>query len=161
MCLKKLREGIMSSNKNAKEELIRKYGAECFIDKLHLRKEEQPRRYKSEGQKKRMKQLTFHHIRMKKDGGRATPENGAILSVENHEWFHQQSSAAQGYMNALFQEYKRQADELRVVFVDEIELPFTIHPITFSVEDRIRYSRAKEKEKTQRLIDEYYDDQEK
>lgn len=28
----------MSSNKRAKEELIRRYGAECFIEKLKLRK---------------------------------------------------------------------------------------------------------------------------
>lgn len=57
------------SNKSAKQELIKRYGAECFIEKLHLRKDLTPRRYKSKGQMKRMKQLTFHHIRMKKDRG--------------------------------------------------------------------------------------------
>ena len=55
------------SNKNAKQELIKKYGAECFIEKLHLRKDDKPRRYTSKGQMKRMKQLTYHHIRMRKD----------------------------------------------------------------------------------------------
>ena len=29
----------MSSNKKAKERLIELYGPECFIDKLHLRKD--------------------------------------------------------------------------------------------------------------------------
>ena len=53
----------MSSNKSVKAELIKRYGAECFIEKLHLRKDKEPRRYKSKGQRKRMKQLTFHHIR--------------------------------------------------------------------------------------------------
>lgn len=57
----------MSSNKKAKEELIRCYGAECFVEKLHLRKDTTPRKYTGKGQMKRMKMLTYHHIKMKKD----------------------------------------------------------------------------------------------
>lgn len=147
----------MSSNKNAKQELIRRYGAECFIEKLHLRQDTTPRRYTSKGQKKRMKQLTYHHIRMKKDGGRATVENGALLSAENHQWFHKQSPQAQGYMNAIFQEYKKQIDECTVVFVDELNLPFEVKTIDFSIDERGKFNRAKEKRKTQKIIDEYYD----
>ena len=69
----------MSSNKKAKEELIRLYGAECFIEKLHLRREEKPRAYSSKGQMQKMKQLTYHHIRMKKNGGKATRENRCFI----------------------------------------------------------------------------------
>lgn len=145
------------SNKNAKQELIRRYGAECFIEKLHLRQDTTPRRYTSKGQKKRMKQLTYHHIRMRKDGGKATVENGALLSAENHQWFHKQSSAAQGCMNAIFQEYKKQADECTVVFVDELELPFEVKVMEFGVDEKEKFNRAKEKRKTQKIIDEYYD----
>lgn len=145
------------SNKSAKQELIRRYGKECFIEKLHLRKDDKPRRYTGKGQMKRMKQLTYHHIRMKKDGGKATVENGALLSVENHQWFHQQSPQAQGYMNALFQEYKRQVDECAVVFVDDLELPFEVKPIEFSIDEKGRFNRAEEKRKTQKIIDEYYE----
>ena len=58
----------MSSNKKVKEELIKRYGAECFIEKLHLRIDSKPRKYTSKGQMQRMKQLTYHHIKMKKDG---------------------------------------------------------------------------------------------
>lgn len=145
------------SNKNAKQELIRRYGAECFIEKLHLRQDTTPRRYTSKGQKKRMKQLTYHHIRMRKDGGKATVENGALLSAENHQWFHKQSSTAQGYMNAIFQEYKKQVDECTVVFVDELELPFEVKVMEFGVDERGKFNRAKEKRKTQKIIDEYYD----
>ena len=32
-------------NKKAKEALIRLYGAECFIEKLHLRQDSKPRVY--------------------------------------------------------------------------------------------------------------------
>jgi hypothetical protein len=148
---------FMSSNKEVKEELIKYYGAECFIEKLHLRKDDTPRKYTSKGQMEKMKQLTYHHIKMKKDGGKATRENGALLSSENHQWFHQQSSTAQGYMNALFQEYKRQVDECRIIFVDELDIPYKINVTEFSVDEKEKYNRAKEKKETQELIDEYYD----
>jgi len=74
----------MSSNKKAREELERLYGKECFIEKLHLRKDTEPRKYTSKGQMKRMKQLTYHHILEKSKGGKATVENGAILNLDNH-----------------------------------------------------------------------------
>ena len=152
----------MSSNKRAKEELIRRYGAECFIEKLKLRKEPK-KHYTGKGQMKRMKQLTYHHIKMKKDGGRATRENGALLSAENHSWFHQQSPQAQGYMNAMFQEYKRQVDECQVVFVDQLDLDFEIKPAVFAIDERgmildepkkEKYNRAKVKEEFRRKVDE-------
>lgn len=65
----------MSDNKRAKEKLIALYGAECFIEKLHLRKDTEPRKYTGKAQMKRMKQLTYHHIREKSKGGKSTVEN--------------------------------------------------------------------------------------
>ena len=148
----------MSSNKRAKEELIRIYGAECFIEKLKLRKDVKPRKYKSKGQMKKMKQLTFHHIKMRKDGGRATVENGALLSAENHAWFHQQSSKDQTQMNAMFQEYKKQYQECEVVFVDNLDLGFEIKTMEFHIDEkelnREKYNRAKEKREFQKQVDE-------
>lgn len=113
------------SNKRAKERLIQLYGAECFIEKLHLRKDTEPRKYTSKGQKKRMKQLTYHHIREKSNGGQATVENGALLSEENHIWFNKQSKEAQKQMNELFQRYKASI-ECEVEFVDELDTGFSI-----------------------------------
>ena len=148
----------MSSNKRAKEELIRIYGAECFIEKLKLRKDVKPTRYKSKGQMKKMKQLTFHHIKMRKDGGRATVENGALLSAENHAWFHQQSSKDQTQMNAMFQEYKKQYQECEVVFVDDLDLGFEIKAMEFCIDEKEqkkdKYNRAKEKREFQKRVDE-------
>jgi hypothetical protein len=74
----------MSTNKIARKKLEKLYGAECFIEKLHLRIDTEPRKYKSKGQMKRMKQLSYHHILEKSRGGKTTVANGAILSVENH-----------------------------------------------------------------------------
>ena len=151
----------MSSNKRAKEELIRRYGAECFIEKLKLRTDVEPKRYKGKGQMKRMKQLTYHHIRMKKDGGKATVENGALLSAENHAWFHKQSPQGQAIMNEMFQEYKRQYQECQIVFVDELELPFEVKTMEFHIDERelkrTKYNRAKEKREFQRRVDEELD----
>lgn len=150
-----------NSNKRAKEELIRRYGAECFIEKLKLRKDIEPRKYKGKGQMKKMKQLTYHHIRMKKDGGRATVENGALLSAENHAWFHKQNSQDQAIMNAMFQEYKKQYQECQVVFVDKLNLGFEIKAMEFSIgekeQKKEKYNRAKEKREFQRRVDEELD----
>lgn len=96
----------MSKNKSVREQMIKIYGAECFIDKLHLRKEKTKRRYTSKGELKRMQQLTYHHIKMKKDQGETTIENGALLSADNHAWFHKQSPEKQAEMNKAFQDYK-------------------------------------------------------
>lgn len=151
----------MSSNKKIKEELIRRYGAECFIEKLKLRKDNTPRRYKGKGQMKRMKQLTYHHIKMKKDGGRATVENGALLSAENHAWFHKQNPQDQATMNALFQEYKKQYQECEVVFVDDLKLDFEIKAMEFHIDEREqkkeKYNRAREKREFQKRVDEELD----
>lgn len=66
-----IRKGVqlMSSkgNKKAKEALIRLYGAECFIEKLHLRQDTEPRKYTGKAQYKRMKELSYHHILEKKN----------------------------------------------------------------------------------------------
>lgn len=98
---------MSKSNRSAKQALIRLYGRECFIDKLKLRPDTDKVHYTGKAQYHRMKQLTYHHIQEKRNGGKATVENGAILSVENHEWFNKQSPEKQKEMNAKFQEYKR------------------------------------------------------
>jgi hypothetical protein len=94
----------MSSNRNVKRRLVQLFGKECFIDKLQLR--EECKSYTGKSQKKKMKQLTYHHIVEKKDGGQATVENGAVLSEENHIWFNKQSKVKQNEINNKFQEYK-------------------------------------------------------
>lgn len=101
------------SNKGAKQRLIKLYGKECFIDKLHLRPGPPPV-YTGKGQMHRMKQLTYHHIVEKSKGGRATVENGALLSAENHAWFNKQQKGDQARMNQAFQDYKAQADKERL-----------------------------------------------
>ena len=113
---------MSKSNKPAKDMLIKLYGPECFIEKLHLRQDKN-RHYKGKGQKKRMKQLTYHHILERRNGGKATIENGALLSAENHAWFHKQSKKDQIIMNRMFQEYKK----CKIEFTDEIPTDIDLH----------------------------------
>lgn len=160
----------MSSNKKVKEALIKRYGNQCFIEKLKLR-DTKGMKYKGCKQYKRMKQLTYHHIKMKKDGGKATIENGALLSTENHEWFHKQSESDQRIMNDMFQELKRKIDsqELKVEIVEEIECPLNIGVAEIVCDDngilfkgltpseKKAKQKAKEKRELQRIRKEFED----
>ena len=143
------------SNKEAKQRLIELYGAECFIEKLHLRKDTEPRKYSSKGQYKRMKQLTYHHIQERSNGGQATVENGALLSTENHEWFNRQSKEAQRQMNELFQQYKASV-ECKVEFVDNLDTRFSIaSAIIVPAElEKEHYNRAREKRAWKKEVEE-------
>lgn len=148
------------SNKKVKEKLIQLYGEECFIEKLHLRIDKEPRRYTGKGQYKRMKQLTYHHIRERRNGGKTTVENGALLSAENHEWFNKQSKKAQKEMNALFQKYKASV-KCEIEFVDEIDTKLSIESaIIIPAELEKGYNRAKEKRKWKREMEKenFFDD---
>lgn len=155
----------MSSNRRVREELEKLYGKECFIEKLHLRKDKQ--KYTGKGQMNKMKQLSYHHILPKSQGGKATVENGALLSLSNHNWFHRQSEIKQGYMNAIFQEYKRQVDECKkelqeeceVFFVDDLEVPYTVNATEFSIDEKEKgeYNRAREKQELRKMSEEYVD----
>lgn len=146
----------MSSNRAVKERLIERYGAECFIERLKLR-DTSGLTYKSKGQYKRMKMLTYHHIREKSKGGKATIENGALLSGENHIWFHQQDRADRERMNQQFQELKRNIDngyepcEVVLAPEEEIELPFELDAMTIQVDSKgIKVTGKKKKNKVRR-----------
>ena len=143
------------SNKKARKKLIKLYGAECFIEKLHLRTDTEPRQYTSKGQYKRMKQLTYHHIREKQYGGKATVENGALLSEENHIWFNEQSKEAQKKMNELFQQYKASV-ECKVEFIDNLDTRFSIaSAIIVPAElEKEHYNRAREKRAWKKEVEE-------
>lgn len=154
---------MSKSNRSIKRRMIAKYGEECWIDKLHLRPvKDTPKVYKSKGQLKRAKQLTFHHIKERSKGGRATEENGAILSAENHEWFNKQSPEVQAKLNQIFQDYKKSFAEgsidssgSRVTpSIDIEELDYD----DFMTLAKSRYNRAKVKREFQKRVEEELED---
>lgn len=163
---------MSKSNKEAKEELIRLYGAQCFIDRLHLRPDS-TRIYTGKQldymrkHQQQLKRLTYHHILERCKGGKATRENGALLSEENHRWFNQQSKQAQAEMNNAFQELKRKIDEAReckIQLVDEIDVDFEIKTAEISFSDEIRpkekFNRAKEKRRFEKRVQEDLEEEE-
>lgn len=150
---------MSKSNKGAKEKLIKLYGEECFIEKLHLR-QDKGRRYTSKGQMKRMKQLTYHHILEKSKGGKATVENGALLSAENHEWFNQQSKEEQRRMNDMFQQYKlgivefttekvKKAVEISLPVIEEEYIEIPVEPIT---EEELKIYEEHKKKRNEKVF---------
>lgn len=116
----------MSSNRHAKNELIRIYGPKCFIEELGIRTpeeiEKERKRYTSKKQRKIMDELTFHHIVEKCKNGRATVENGALLRNLNHQWFNRQSKERQEEINKMFQEYKKNKFKMRIAKVTTEEI---------------------------------------
>jgi hypothetical protein len=41
--------------------------------------------------------------------------------------------------------------------VDELDSPFEVRAMDFNIDEKGRFNRAKEKRETQKIIDEYYD----
>lgn len=147
-------------NKFVKQKLIELYGPECWVDKLKLRPpEDRPKRYTSKAQLKRAKQLTFHHIKPKREGGQATVENGALLSAENHEWFNSQPPEIQDALNNIFQTFKQSytpdttANTIKVPRLTD-STPTEFSYDAFIARAKEHYNRAKAKRETQKLIEE-------
>lgn len=152
----------MSSNKTAKMKLIERYGEIDFLDRLKI-KVPKSKKYTSKGQLKRMKKLTYHHILERSEGGRATVENGALLTAEHHAWFHRQPEPVQQKLNAAFQTLKEQIDskqEVKITMVDdeELNIPFDFNVAEIAIEENGKlkvYNRAKMKRKVQKMVQAY------
>lgn len=134
------------TNRQAKLKLIELYGAECFIEKLHLREDTKLRKYAGKAQMKKMRQLTYHHIQERRNGGKATVENGAILSEENHQWFNKQTPEKQAELNRKFQEYK----QCTVQFVDNLDIGIEVNAIIFEPQQLFKEEKQKRKERIEK-----------
>ena len=127
---------MSNENKRARQELERLYGKESFVKKLRLRERYgEGHTYMAKNQVKkavwyRGQQLTYHHILEKSKGGKATVENGALLSADDHQWFHKQSKERQAEMNQAFQDYKRGVN-ITTFRADRVLQVQQYHQVTF------------------------------
>ena len=147
----------MATNRKSRSALVRMYGRECFVEKLNLRKGRIL--YTGKNNTKKMHELTYHHIKMKKDAGESTPENGALINFGNHIWFHQQTEKRQEELNQAFQDYKA----CSVVFVEElfskvdyrvVANHFSIKELKHDEEIHLKYKQKNELNKiTKNFID--------
>ena len=71
---------MSSKNSKARKKLEKIYGKGCFMERAGIRK--------ITGFKKDAYTMTYHHMRHVSEGGKATVENGANLTLENHEFLH-------------------------------------------------------------------------
>lgn len=162
----------MGSNKSARQELERLFGKKCMIEALGIRYIPKKERRRIKGYTKYDECLTFHHIKERHNGGKATPENGALIKGYNHRWLHTLPDYQKEQINEALQQYKLSilAKRLEVEVdenghtkevVEEIPLDFDpkdfIEISVFSTEKKPKkkkFNRAKEKRKLQREIDE-------
>ena len=115
----------MSKNRSVRDLMLKKYGKKCFIEELGLRTKKEIeadiKRYRSKGQRKKMDELTYHHIVERSNGGETTESNGAILRAINHQWLHRLSLERQAEINRLLQEYKlTYYKECEIELVDDV-----------------------------------------
>lgn len=96
----------MSNNAGAKKQLIQQFGKICMIEEAGIRKIPISVRRKIKGYKKTEEMLTFHHIVPKSKGGKATPENGALLKDYNHRWLESLPPEDRAIVNEKLREFK-------------------------------------------------------
>lgn len=138
---------MSKSNKSAREELERIYGKHCFIHQ-GIRKLNPPKPHKGTYKGKSIaSQLTYHHLKPKHLGGKATVENGAVVCRRCHDWLEQLSNTDREKVNNELREYKRQhSKECTVEFVDYLPLDWEVKAMVFTPEElqpKKKYDRAK------------------
>ncbi|MBR6688775.1 MAG: hypothetical protein IKL68_02025 [Clostridia bacterium] len=178
----------MSSNKGAKNKLIEIYGKHCMFERAKVAERIERmggiRTYKSylvdkkfKG-KRIVKQLTYHHLVHKADGGRATVENGVVVDSTAHAYMHSLPRHQEEIINNMLRAYKINALELRdgqVIRADSVQVEDDIEFISIPIETdeaeirraraiyekkkQEQFSRAKVKEDTRRKIEEYWEKQ--
>ena len=97
---------MSKENRSAREMLEKIYGEKCMIHE-GIRKIKPPkpsnRQYKG---KSIARQLTYHHLKAKRYGGKATVENGACLCRSCHDWLEQLSETEREKINEELRQYK-------------------------------------------------------
>ena len=98
---------MSKSNRRAREMLEKIYGKHWFIHQ-GIRKLKPPTPKKGTYKGKSIAyQLTYHHLKAKRDGGKATVENGACVCRSCHDWLEQLSEQEREKVNDELRAYKR------------------------------------------------------
>lgn len=176
----------MGKNKKAKQALMEIYGEGCMFEKAHIAERIARmggirtynaylagKKFKGKSIKK---QLTYHHLQHKADGGKATIENGAVVDVTAHAYLHSLPRHQEEIINNMLRAYKINFMELnqgQVLGAGSLEVEDEIEFISIPIEQdeaeirRARaiyerkkheeFSRAKIKQDTKRQIDAYWE----
>lgn len=178
----------MSSNKGAKNKLIEIYGRHCMFERARVAERIERiggiktyRSYLADKKfkgKRIVKQLTYHHLQHKSDGGKATEENGAVVDATAHAYMHSLPRHQEEIINNMLRAYKINFMELnqgQVLGAGTLEIEDEIEFISIPIETdeaeirraraiyekkkQEQFSRAKVKEETRRKIEEYWENE--
>ena len=106
---------MSKSNRSAREMLEKIYGKHCFIHE-GIRKLKPPTPKKGTYKGKSIAyQLTYHHLKAKRDGGKATVENGACVCRSCHDWLEQLSEQEREKVNDELRAYKQNFFKIGVI----------------------------------------------
>lgn len=162
----------MKQNKKIREELERQYGKGCMFKKAKIdekikekkiiktyEKFLEEKRYTGKMIRKYERIKTLHHLKHKAEGGKTNIENGAVVNSLAHAYIHSLPREQEEFINNKLREYKKQIDECKVVFVDNLEIPYTITAKEFVIDEKNKgeYNRAREKQELRKLSEEYID----
>lgn len=107
---------MSKSNRSAKKELERLYGKGCFFNRAHIAEQIEAmggiKTFKIFVQEKRYKgkaishQITYHHLKHKSEGGKATVENGANVEEVAHQYLHSLPREQEEVINDMLRDFK-------------------------------------------------------
>lgn len=177
----------MSSNKNARQMLERQYGKGCMFQKAEIAKqiEEmktiktykrflQETRYTGKKIRQLERNMTYHHLRHRADGGKTDIKNGAIVSEMAHRYMHSLPREQEEIVNNMLRNFKFKIDggfitatdtglEMHDPFGIELEMDlssddeFIVIPVYDNTKEdekkRQKYNRAKTKQAFQKRVD--------
>lgn len=160
----------MSSNKSAREALETIYGKGCMFKRAKIaekieaiggiktyKKFLEEKKYTLKDVKKLERILTYHHLKHRVNGGKATVQNGAEINVLAHTYMHSLPREHEEVINNMLKDYK-DSIECSVEFTEDLDFPYTIASTIFIPSEldrkKEKYNRAKEKRKWQEEIEE-------
>ena len=107
---------MSNSKNNEKKELERIYGKGCFFNRAKVAEQIEAmggiKTFKVFVQEKRFKgkpishQITYHHLKHKSEGGKATVENGANVEEVAHQYLHSLPRNQEEIINNMLREFK-------------------------------------------------------
>lgn len=161
-------------NEAARKELERIYGKGCMFTKAHCEEQiealrtiktfkryKQEKRYTGKKIKELARQMTYHHLKHRSEGGKTNLENGSVINGLAHAYIHSLPRDQEEIVNNMIRQYKMGiaiiADgEITQTQAIDLNFDFDLEDcITIPLEDsNKKYNRAKVKRETQKLIDE-------
>lgn len=175
----------MSSNKSIREVMEYTYGKGCMFIRADIAERIkqmggiktykvfiQQKHYTGKKLRRLERNLTYHHLVHKSEGGKATIENGAVINELAHQYIHSLPREQEEVINDMLRDYKKEFElHFGIATFDGKTLNIDPYTITFDTnskdvltipvypntkedyEKRQKFNRAKQKQETRQLID--------